>query len=70
MKEGGQEAIRADDEVVAKAEILALQKQIRELQRVLGKKTLENEILREAVKLAHEKKLISRLPLLPEEDSK
>ena len=69
MSEGGKEAIRVDDEVVAKAELLALQKQIRELQRVLGKKTLENEILREAVKLAHEKKLISRLPSLPDEDS-
>jgi transposase len=55
MSEGGKEAIRADDEVVAKAEVLALRKQIRELQRVLGKKTLENEILREAVKVAHEK---------------
>jgi transposase len=55
MSEGGQEAVRADDEVVAKAEVVALQKQIRELQRVLGKKTLENEILREAVKIAHEK---------------
>src|ERR1700739_3243334 len=55
MSEGGKEAVRADDEVVAKAEVLALQKQVRELQRVLGKKTLENEILREAVKLAHEK---------------
>jgi hypothetical protein len=52
MKEGGKEAIRADDEVVAKAEILALQKQTRELQRVLGNKTPENEILREAVKRA------------------
>jgi transposase len=69
MSEGGKEAIRADDEVVAKAEVLALQKQVRELQRVLGKKTLENEILREAVKLAHEKKLISRLPSLPDEDT-
>src|SRR5450631_3166841 len=68
MSEGGKEAIRADDEVVARAEVLALQKQVRELQRVLGKKTLENEILREAVKVAHEKKLISRLPLLPDED--
>ncbi len=68
MSEGGKEAIRADDEVVSKAEILSLQKQIRELQRVLGKKTLENEILREAVKVAHEKKLISRLPSLPGED--
>ena len=36
MSEGGKEAIRADDEVVAKAEVLALQKQVRELQRVLG----------------------------------
>jgi transposase len=69
MSEGGKEAVRADDEVVAKAEVLALQKQVRELQRVLGKKTLENEILREAVKLAHEKKLISRLPSLPDEDT-
>ena len=67
MSEGGKEAVRADDEVVAKAEVLALQKQVRELQRVLGKKTLENEILREAVQIAHEKKLISRLPLLPED---
>lgn len=69
MSEGGKEAVRADDDVVAKAEVLALQRQVRELQRVLGKKTLENEILREAVKLAHEKKLISRLPSLPDEDT-
>ena len=67
MSEGGKEAVRADDEVVAKAEVLSLQKQVRELQRVLGKKTLENEILREAIQVAHEKKLISRLPLLPED---
>lgn len=69
MKEGGKEAIRADDEVVAKAEVQALQRRIRELERVLGKKTLENEILREAVKVAHEKKWITRLPSLPDEDS-
>ena len=69
MTEGGKEAVRADDEVVASAELRAAQKRIRELERVLGKKTLENEILREAVKIVHEKKLISRLPLLPEEDT-
>ena len=69
MSEGGKEAIRADDEVVAKAEVQSLQRRVRELERVLGKKTMENEILREAVKLAHEKKLISRLPSLPDEDS-
>jgi transposase len=68
MSEGGKEAIRADDEVVAKAQILALERQVRELQRVLGKKTLENEILREAVKVAHEKKWIAQLPSLPDGD--
>jgi transposase len=68
MTEGGKEAIRADDAVVARAEVRALEKRIRELERVLGKKTLENEILREAVKVAHEKKLISQLPSLPDED--
>jgi transposase len=68
MSEGGKEAIRADDEVVSKAQIRALEQQVRELQRVLGKKTLENEILREAVKVAHEKKWIAQLPSLPDGD--
>jgi len=69
MTEGGKEAVRADDEVVASAQLRALEKRIRELERVLGKKTLENEILREALKVAHEKKLISQLPSLPEGDT-
>jgi len=68
MTEGGKEAIRADDAVVARAEVRALERRIQELERVLGKKTMENEILREAVKIAHEKKLISQLPSLPGED--
>lgn len=55
MAEGGKEAIGADDEVVASSEVRELEKRVRELERVLGKKTLENEILREAVKVAHEK---------------
>jgi transposase len=69
MAEGGKEAVRADDAVVSASEVRALQRRIRELERVLGRKTLENEILREAVKVANEKKLTSRLPLLPDEDS-
>jgi transposase len=69
MAEGGKEAVRADDAVVSAAEVRALEKRIRELERVLGRKTLENEILREAVKVANEKKLISRWPSLPGEDS-
>ena len=35
---------------------------------VWGKKTLENEILKEAVEYAAEKKWIARSPLLPGED--
>lgn len=69
MSEGGKQAVKADDEVVAAAEVRELKKRIRELERVLGRKTLENEILKEAVAVAQEKKLISRLPSLPDEDS-
>lgn len=57
MTEGGKEAVRVDDELVASSEVRALEKRIRELERVLGKKTLENEILREALKVAQEKNL-------------
>jgi transposase len=69
MTEGGKEAVRVDDAVVGSAEVRALEKRVRELERVLGKKTLENEILREALKVAQEKKLISHLPSLPEGDT-
>jgi len=69
MSEGGKEAVRVDDEVVGSAEVRALEKRVRELERVLGKKTLENEILREALKVAQEKKLISQLPSLTEGDT-
>ena len=37
-----------------------LQQQVRELQRLLGKKTLENEILKEATEVAREKKWLVR----------
>ena len=36
---------------------------IRELERLLGRKTLENEILKDAVRIAREKKLLLRMPL-------
>jgi hypothetical protein len=34
---------------------------------MLGRKTMENEILKEALDKADQKKRISRLPLLPKE---
>jgi len=67
-REGKLSAIRAGEEVVAASEVRQLKARIRELERLLGRKTLENEILKEAVKLAREKKLISRMPLPPKED--
>jgi len=53
---GALSAVGAGEEVVAASEYRALQHQVRELQRLLGKKTLENEILREALDLAQPKK--------------
>jgi transposase len=49
-------AVGAGDEAVAALEYRALQHQVRELQRLLGKKTLENEILRAALALVQPKK--------------
>ena len=46
--------------MVAASEYRALQHQVRELQRLLGKKTLENEILRDALDLAQSKKRLLR----------
>jgi transposase len=69
MAEGGTQAVAADEDVVASSEVKELKRRIRELERVLGKKTMENEILKDAVELAHQKKLISRLPSLPEDDT-
>src|SRR5213080_2868237 len=45
--EGALAAVGAGEAVVPASEYRALQSQVRELQRLLGKKTLENEILRE-----------------------
>lgn len=63
-QEGSFMRIKADDQVVPINEVKKLKEKVRELERMLGRKTVENEILREAVELAREKKLISRQPLL------
>ena len=64
MAEGGKAALDAGEQVVSITEVRALKKQIRELERLLGKKTMQVKILQEAIALAQEKKLISR-SLLP-----
>ena len=59
MTEGGRKAVSADDEVVPAANLRRLEERVRELERQLGRKTLEVEILKEALDLARSKKLIS-----------
>lgn len=64
MSEGGKEAVRADDAVVAASEVRRLEERVRDLERLLGRKTLEIEILKEALELARAKKptLLSHSP--------
>jgi transposase len=50
-------AVRANDEVVSAAELRDMKRRIRELERLLGKKTMEAEILKEALEVARSKKL-------------
>lgn len=69
MSDGGKAAVQADDKVVSISESKALKKRIRDLERLLGKKTMEAEILKEALEIAREKKLILRTPLPFEDDS-
>jgi transposase len=64
--EGAYTAAAAGEEVVPASEHRALQRQIHELHRLLGKKTLEAEILKEALQQVEPKKrLLLRAPLLP-----
>jgi len=68
MHEGALCAVRAGEEVVPATEVKALRARVRELERVLGRKTMEVEILKEAIAIAREKKLLLRKPFSKEED--
>lgn len=58
----GKEAVWADEDLVAASEVRRLEERVRELERLLGRKTMEVEILKEALDLAQVKKptLLSR----------
>ncbi|HBB4645137.1 TPA: IS3-like element IS2 family transposase [Escherichia coli] len=55
-QEGSLTAVAAGEQVVPASELAAAMKQIKELQRLLGKKTMENELLKEAVEYGRAKK--------------
>ncbi|KXQ48297.1 transposase, partial [Escherichia coli] len=63
--EGGLTAVAAGEDVVPASELAAAIKQIKELQRLLGKKNMEVEILKEAVEYGQSQKWIAHAPLLP-----
>jgi transposase len=62
MREGALSAVGADEAVVPASEVRELQIRIRELERLLGKKTMEVEILKEAISLTREKKRLLHAP--------
>ena len=64
--QGALTATAAEEEVVPASEYRALQNQVKELQRLLGKKTMEGEILKEALEIATgSKKQMLRSLFLP-----
>ena len=67
--QGALTATSAQEEVVAASDYRTLQNQVRELQRLLGKKSMEAEILREALEAAAPKKQTLRLLSWPRDGS-
>ncbi|WP_205297520.1 IS3 family transposase [Escherichia coli] len=63
-QEGSLTAVAAGEQVVPASELAAAMKQIKELQRLLGKKTMENELLKEAVEYGPCKKVDSARALI------
>ena len=65
MLDGGAVAVSEDDDVTSNRTVRQMEDRIRELERHLGRKTLEAEILREALDKSRSKKptLLARSPL-------
>ncbi|HCD2142838.1 TPA: IS3 family transposase [Escherichia coli] len=63
-QEGSLTAVAAGEQVIPASELAAAMKQIKELQRLLGKKTMENELLKEAVEYGRGKKVDSARALI------
>lgn len=61
--EGSLMTINKKEDLVPASEVKFLKNQIKQLQQLLGKKSLQVEILQEALEIGREKKLISRQPL-------
>ncbi len=58
MEAGATTGLKAEEPLVPASEVKQLRAQLRELERLLGRKTQEAEILKEALEIAREKKLL------------
>jgi transposase len=63
--EGSLVAVGANETVVPASELQEAMRRLKQLEGALGRKTLENEILKDAVDFAKAKKWIVRSPVLP-----
>ena len=61
MNEGGSTAVSSDESVVGNSEVRKLEDRVRDLERLLGRKTMEVEILKDALDKAESKKRTLRL---------
>lgn len=58
MQDGGVTAVEANDQVVSVSDYNALLKKVKQLEQMLGRKTVEAEILKDALEIAQTKKYI------------
>ena len=49
LEGGGHAAVQADEDIGGASQVRELEKRVRHLERMLGKKTMEAEILKEAL---------------------
>jgi len=70
MREGALVAVEADENVVPASQVKQIKVKVRELERLLGKKTMEAVIYKEAITIAREKKLPLRIPWPKKDDSR
>jgi transposase len=70
MTEGGAAAVGSDEPVVGSSELRRLEERVRDLERLLGRKTMEIEILREALAKSESKKPSLRLLSQPKGGSR
>ena len=65
MQDGGVTAVEANDQVVSVSDYNSLLKKVKQLEQMLGRKTVEAEILKDALEIAAAKKFISPIVLSP-----